>query len=188
MRHSVRTAPCPALIAGKPFSLPQTPNRGRVSGKVAEWFKATVLKTVVGETLPWVRIPPFPPHYALRASCGRPHGVWAEARSPQGVVYSCLPKPWRREATRSQPLGGSAMWYVYFLELANDDIYVGSTSDLKARVPAHERGEVASTRPFRPLQLRSYAAVETETQARELERYFKTGSGKAIAKKRFLAR
>jgi len=80
------------------------------------------------------------------------------------------------------------MWYVYFLELANADIYVGSTSDLKARVAAHHRGEVSSTRPFRPLKLRSYVAVETEEQARALERYFKTGSGKAVAKKRLLAR
>jgi len=31
---------------------------------VAEWFKATVLKTVVGVTSPWVRIPPFPPSLA----------------------------------------------------------------------------------------------------------------------------
>jgi hypothetical protein len=28
---------------------------------VAEWFKATVLKTVVGGSSPWVRIPPCPP-------------------------------------------------------------------------------------------------------------------------------
>ena len=36
--------------------------RGRfVSGQVAEWFKATVLKTVVGGSSPWVRIPPCPP-------------------------------------------------------------------------------------------------------------------------------
>ena len=31
------------------------------SGQVAEWFKATVLKTVVGGSSPWVRIPPRPP-------------------------------------------------------------------------------------------------------------------------------
>lgn len=31
------------------------------SGQVAEWFKAAVLKTAVGESLPWVRIPPCPP-------------------------------------------------------------------------------------------------------------------------------
>jgi hypothetical protein len=28
---------------------------------VAEWFKAAVLKTAVGASLPWVRIPPLPP-------------------------------------------------------------------------------------------------------------------------------
>jgi hypothetical protein len=32
-----------------------------VSGRVAEWFKAAVLKTAVGATPPWVRIPPRPP-------------------------------------------------------------------------------------------------------------------------------
>src|SRR3954463_6239770 len=30
-------------------------------GEVAEWFKAPVLKTGVGASLPWVRIPPSPP-------------------------------------------------------------------------------------------------------------------------------
>jgi len=29
---------------------------------VAEWFKAAVLKTAVGESPPWVRIPPLPPN------------------------------------------------------------------------------------------------------------------------------
>ena len=32
------------------------------------------------------------------------------------------------------------MWYVYFLELANGDIYVESTDDLWRRVTSHERG------------------------------------------------
>ena len=31
------------------------------SGGVAEWLNAPVLKTDVGESLPWVRIPPPPP-------------------------------------------------------------------------------------------------------------------------------
>ena len=30
-------------------------------GQVAEWFKAAVLKTAVGASSPWVRIPPCPP-------------------------------------------------------------------------------------------------------------------------------
>ncbi len=29
-------------------------------GRVAEWFKAAVLKTVVRESVPWVRIRPLP--------------------------------------------------------------------------------------------------------------------------------
>jgi hypothetical protein len=33
----------------------------RKIGRVAEWFKAAVLKTAVGATPPWVRIPPLPP-------------------------------------------------------------------------------------------------------------------------------
>jgi putative endonuclease len=77
------------------------------------------------------------------------------------------------------------MWYVYFLELSNGDIYVGSTNDLKRRVASHRDGKVISTRPHLPLSLKSYVAVETETLARSLETYFKSGSGKAVAKKRF---
>jgi putative endonuclease len=77
------------------------------------------------------------------------------------------------------------MWYVYFLELANGDIYVGSTNDLKRRVSAHRQGQVTSTRIHLPLTLKSYVAVETELLARSLEQYFKSGSGKAVAKKRF---
>lgn len=77
------------------------------------------------------------------------------------------------------------MWYVYFLELSNGDIYVGSTSDLKRRFTSHSKGQVLSTKAHVPVKLRSYVAVETELRARELERYFKSGSGKAVAMKRF---
>jgi putative endonuclease len=77
------------------------------------------------------------------------------------------------------------MWYVYFLELANADVYVGSTDDLKRRIGSHRQGQVISTKAHLPLVLKSYIAVETEEIARKLERYFKSGSGKALAKKRF---
>jgi putative endonuclease len=78
------------------------------------------------------------------------------------------------------------VWYVYFLELKNGDIYVGSTDDLRRRFASHQRGHVVSTRKYLPLSLRSYVAVADERTARNLERYFKSGSGKAFAKKRFL--
>jgi putative endonuclease len=78
------------------------------------------------------------------------------------------------------------MWYVYFLKLSNDDIYVGSTGDLRGRLSTHRNGEVRSTKAHRPVKLKSYVAVETELLARQLERYFKSGSGKAVALKRFM--
>ena len=80
------------------------------------------------------------------------------------------------------------MWYVYFLELKNGDVYVGSTDDLRRRFGSHQRGDVTSTRTHLPVVLRSYVAVDSEQNARRLELYFKSGSGKALAKKRFLAR
>jgi predicted GIY-YIG superfamily endonuclease len=78
------------------------------------------------------------------------------------------------------------MWYVYFLELSNADIYVGSTDDLKRRFASHQAGHVLSTKRYLPATLKSYVAVQTEEHARELEDYFKSGSGKAVALKRLI--
>lgn len=36
-----------------------------LSGRVAEWLKAAVLKTAVRASVPWVRIPPLPPKCLL---------------------------------------------------------------------------------------------------------------------------
>jgi len=76
------------------------------------------------------------------------------------------------------------MWYVYFPELSNGDIYIGSTNDLRRRAQLHALGRVISTSMYLPVILRSYVAVGDT--ARSLERYFKSGSGEAFAKKRFL--
>ena len=69
------------------------------------------------------------------------------------------------------------MWYVYGLQGVNGHLYIGSTNDLKRRLGEHngQRGE-----------LKFYVAVNTAKTARSLEKYFKTGSGKAIIKKRIL--
>lgn len=80
------------------------------------------------------------------------------------------------------------MWYVYFLELQNGDVYVGSTNDLRFRLKKHNAGQVRSTRAFLPAKLISYVAVEGEKRARSLEKYFKSGSGKAFAFKRMIER
>ncbi len=75
------------------------------------------------------------------------------------------------------------MWYVYFLQLKNSDVYVGSANDLRRRVETHQRGNVKSTKAHLPVALKSYVAMQTEKHARKLERYFKSGSGKAFVNK-----
>ncbi len=68
------------------------------------------------------------------------------------------------------------------------DIYVGSTNDLRRRIESHRNQHVASTKAHCPVSLKTYVALETEAQARALELYFKSGSGKAFATKRLLQR
>lgn len=77
------------------------------------------------------------------------------------------------------------MWYVYFLQLRNGDVYVGSINDLRRRFDSHRSGYVTSTKAYLAAILKAYIGVETEANARQLERYFKTGSGKAFASRRF---
>jgi len=79
------------------------------------------------------------------------------------------------------------MWYVYFLHLANGDVYVGSTNDLKRRLAVHQAGRVVSTKAHLPCSLQSYVAVRTAAHSRALERYFNSGSGKAFGYRRLLA-
>ena len=78
------------------------------------------------------------------------------------------------------------MWYVYLLFLSNRSVYVGSTDDLRRRFASHQEGQVLSTKAYLPATLASYIAVRDRTHARQLERYFKAGSGKAFAMKRLL--
>lgn len=70
--------------------------------------------------------------------------------------------------------------------MQHDYLYIGSTNDLEKRLAQHNSGNVVSTRPYYPLELEAYVAVKTEKIARELEIYFKGGSGKAVLKKRIL--
>lgn len=81
------------------------------------------------------------------------------------------------------------MWYVYFLKSQRKKnwIYVGSTNNIKRRFIEHQKGLSKATSPFLPVILEGYIVVRHEFKARELEKYLKVGSGKAILKKRILA-
>jgi len=79
------------------------------------------------------------------------------------------------------------MWYVYILKSQIDhNLYVGSTSNIKRRIFEHNSGEVDSTKARIPFVLEAYIAVKNKDKAIEVERYFKTGSGKATLLKRIL--
>lgn len=78
------------------------------------------------------------------------------------------------------------MTYVYILRSVTDGerFYTGLTDDLKARIAKHNAGEVAHTSKRRPWQIKTYVAFNDGGRALAFEKYLKSGSGRAFAKKR----
>jgi predicted GIY-YIG superfamily endonuclease len=78
------------------------------------------------------------------------------------------------------------VWYVYLLEsdTAEDQRYVGVTSDLKRRIAEHNAGKSTHTSKFMPWRIVTYVAFSDEAKATSFERYLKSGSGHAFANKR----
>ena len=79
------------------------------------------------------------------------------------------------------------MKYVYILESIGHpaEWYVGLTDDLRTRFDAHNAGQSRHTAKFKPWRLVTYIAFSEETKAVAFERYLKSSSGRAFAKKRF---
>jgi predicted GIY-YIG superfamily endonuclease len=77
-------------------------------------------------------------------------------------------------------------FYVYILQSEADPtrFYTGLTEDLRARLIAHNRGSNPHTAEFRPWQIKTAIAFTNHQQARDFERYLKTASGRAFARKR----
>jgi putative endonuclease len=78
------------------------------------------------------------------------------------------------------------MKYVYLLESINfpKETYIGLTDDLRKRLVAHNAGQATHTNKFKPWRLVTYVAFTDETKAVAFERYLKSSSGRAFAKKR----
>lgn len=78
------------------------------------------------------------------------------------------------------------MRYVYLLqsESAIGQRYVGVTSDLKQRLADHNAGKSPHTSKYGPWKLVIYVAFSDDQKAESFERYLKSGSGHAFAKKR----
>ena len=78
------------------------------------------------------------------------------------------------------------MHYVYLLQSQTsvDERYVGLTSDLKQRLAEHNAGKSPHTSKFSPWRLVTYVAFSDGQKAETFERYLKSGSGHAFARKR----
>lgn len=76
--------------------------------------------------------------------------------------------------------------YVYLIRSISfsDQVYVGITADLKKRLETHNSGGSVHTAKYKPWELIVYMAFKNEKTARQFEKYLKSGSGRAFAKKR----
>jgi putative endonuclease len=77
------------------------------------------------------------------------------------------------------------MYYVYILrsDLKANQTYIGCTGDLKNRLAEHNAGKSIHTNKFKPWRVAVYVALPDRAVAEQLERYLKSGSGRAFAKR-----
>ncbi|MDE2399606.1 MAG: GIY-YIG nuclease family protein [Patescibacteria group bacterium] len=62
------------------------------------------------------------------------------------------------------------MYYLYILKsLKDENLYIGSTNDLKRRLLEHNKGLSMSTKSRKPFELRYYEAYHKEVDARHRE-------------------
>lgn len=78
------------------------------------------------------------------------------------------------------------MYFVYLIRSIKnpEKTYVGCSNDLNQRLEKHNNGASIATTDFRPWKLISCIGFETQEKALVFEKYLKTGSGHAFAKKR----
>ena len=78
-------------------------------------------------------------------------------------------------------------WYVYTLRSITPPghWYVGMTEDLQERLKAHNGGKVPHTSKFLPWRIETAMAFRDKAKAVAFEKYLKTQSGRAFAKKHF---
>ena len=78
------------------------------------------------------------------------------------------------------------MLYVYILQSLLDEthFYVGVTADLRDRLARHNAGSVRHTSKYAPWRVKTYVAFSDKAQAFAFEKYLKSPSGRAFAKKR----
>ena len=82
------------------------------------------------------------------------------------------------------------MHYVYLLqsEAVEDQRYGGVTSNLKQRLAEHDAGKSPHTSKYASWKLVTYIAFSDQQKAEIFERYLKSSSSHAIARRRLCRR
>jgi putative endonuclease len=76
------------------------------------------------------------------------------------------------------------MFYVYILQsLKNKSLYIGYTANFKKRIQEHNSGKSLATKPFKPYKLIFYEAFLNKLDAKNREKYLKSGWGWRSIKK-----
>ncbi|MDD4287925.1 MAG: GIY-YIG nuclease family protein [Candidatus Peribacteraceae bacterium] len=77
------------------------------------------------------------------------------------------------------------MFFVYLLRSFSnpEHIYVGITNDLERRLMEHNQGRNVHTNKFKPWKLMTSIAFDERGKAEAFERYLKSHSGRAFAKR-----
>ena len=77
--------------------------------------------------------------------------------------------------------------YVYMLRSVVNPAryYVGGTEDLRERLKCHNAAQVRHTSKFAPWEVETAVAFRSEEKAIAFEKYLKSHSGRAFAKKHF---
>ena len=77
-------------------------------------------------------------------------------------------------------------YYVYILQSESREsaFYVGFTEDLDSRLKFHNNGQNPHTAKSRPWRVKTAIAFTDREKALDFERYLKSSSGRAFAKKR----
>ena len=71
------------------------------------------------------------------------------------------------------------MYYVYILKSEKDNgLYIGYSNNLKRRFVEHNKGMSLSTKNRVPFKLIYYEAFSNSTDARNREKYLKSGYGR----------
>ena len=77
--------------------------------------------------------------------------------------------------------------YVYILQSLKDkeERYIGTTSDLNARLKKHNSGGSPHTSKFKPWQIETAFAFRDKQKALNFETYLKSGSGREFTRRHF---